>query len=115
MKDVFGEHAVPLWMNDYYKHEKEAHKYIVPAISMICADPQAARLPSVSAKNAVFLASALSSLPKETASTYLSTVTMVAGVDIAFVMSVAALMRSDLGADMFRRFVQLSWRREKSR
>lgn len=103
MKSMFGDHAVPLWMNDYYKHGEQAHKYIVPAISIMSADQQAANLPSVAAKNAVFLATVLAALPRETASRYLSTAAMASGTDIAFLLAVVSLMRNDLGADLFRR------------
>jgi len=73
-------------MTEYYRHG--AHRFLVPAASIMCADEAAQASPSLATKNAIFLGAVLRSLPPDIAAAYCNALPLVAGMDVPFLLTV---------------------------
>lgn len=84
--------VVQLWMTDYYRHRD--HKFLAPAVALMCGDGGGTgagggpAMPSLVAKNAVFLSYVLRDVPAEQAVQQTATLTMTRGVDVSLLLAV---------------------------
>jgi hypothetical protein len=99
-------------MTEYYRHGQ--HKYLVPAVAVMCADPSLATTPSLSVKYASFLGAVLRGLPGDMVAHYCTSMTMVRGVDVGFVLAVLHATGTPQARGVFDRLA-VSLRRANAR
>ena len=100
MRREYGErHAEKVWMTEFYRHG--AHRFLVPAAKVMCADEAHHASPSLATKNAVFLAAVLRGLPGEAAAAYCNALPLVAGMDVPLLLTVFHAAGGEAAAQRF--------------